>query len=721
MNEKEQNPGMQVLTGQHWGQYRILGPVGQGRYSTAYIGTHTQHPSKQLVVETFPLTLTVDKGMVFLQSGHALMRLVHPSILRLFDVGLQNATPFIVLDYIPHTPLRRLYLRGQGQPLEKLLPYLHQIASALQYAHANGRVHKHLRPDNVLLGLGTSYTVFLCDFAIDGIDKNEQFQNYQRRMLPIEPLTYMAPEQIQLQAMNASDQYALGTMIYEWLCGTPPFLGNPTEIAQQQLHSAPPSLRQRVPSISPNIEEIVMMALNKEPGRRFADVSAFVNALERAHKPVKQGEAYGPAFAAGGHAKPLSVTPFPETLLPITPPSQPAIVGPISVEVSPNPSNVRQLTAPNSVGSAVPNMPPATSRQQKQSNATRRAFLVSVAVVAAVGGGGTWLLWKRLRPTLQASPPNNGTTTPPALAPDQPVVYRMHTARVNAVTWSPDGQKIASAGDDKLVLICDLAGKTLLTYAGHQDQVNAVAWSPDGQHIASGSADKTVQIWDATNGTLVFTYTGHTAAINAVSWSLDNRLVASGSDDTTVQAWFATTGEVFLTYSGHTSPVTSVAWSPLGTKIASGSWDNTLQVCSAVQNEAFAVGEQVFSAKIHGEHVVYAVAWSPDGTLIASGGGDNLMQICDGITGSTDEVGYKSPAVPRHSKPVRSVAWSPDGKLIVSGGDDKVARIWDAATGKPRASFAKHTDSVLAVDWSPDSKLISSGSADTTMQIWKSA
>jgi eukaryotic-like serine/threonine-protein kinase len=718
--DDQKNPIMPVLTGQHWGQYHITGSVEQGRFSRAYLGVHIQHPSKQLVVEIFPMTLTADDGTTFLQSGHSLMQLVHPSILRLFDVGIENATPFIVLDSIQHIPLRQLYLRGQGQPLEKLLPYLRQIASALQYTHAQGRVHKHLRPDSVLLSNKAGQLapnspptdVFLCDFAIDGIDKNELFQSYQRRILPIEPLAYMAPEQMQQQPVNASDQYALGTMIYEWLCGTPPFLGNPSEIAHQQLYSAPSGLRQKEPRISPDVEEVVMMTLVKDPSKRFTNVPAFVNALEHAYSPMKPGD-------QGRSSRSASV--------PITPPPQPIIAGPIPIEVMGNPSNAKPSLTPNALPSSVSIASPLAKRQQKSGNDTRRAFLISAASIAVVGGVGSWLLWNRLHPS-SPPPPPPPTGTPAPIQSGQPVVYREHTARVNAVTWSPDGQKIASASDDKLVLICDRAGKTLLTYSGHKNQVNAVAWSPNGLFIASGGADQTVQIWDATSGKLAFTYTGHAGAVNAIAWSTDNRFVASGSDDKTVQAWFATpnkatTGNVFLTYgppTGHKAAVTSVAWSPDGTKIASGSWDNTLQVCSAIQNEAFAVGDQIFSAKIHGENVVYAVAWSPDGTLIASGGGDNLVQICDGITGNTDEVGYKSPNVPRHHNPVRSVAWSPDGKLIVSGGDDKIARVWDATTGKPTLTYSKHSNAVLAVAWSPDSAFVSSGSADTSVQLWKS-
>jgi eukaryotic-like serine/threonine-protein kinase len=710
MNEK-QNPNMQVLTGQ-LGQYRIVGPIEQGRFSKAYLGEHVQHPSKPLVIELFPIRLTPDESMRFRQSGNALMQLVHPSILRLIDIGMENMRPFIVLDSVPHTPLRQLYLRGQGQPLEKLLPYLRQVAIALEFAHTHGRIHKHLRPDNVLLGLGSNYTIYLCDFAIDGIDKNEHFQNYQRSMLPLEPLTYMAPEQIRQQPVNASDQYALGTMVYEWLCGTPPFVGNPSDIAQQQLYSTPPSVRQKAPGISPDVEQMVMMALAKEPGKRFANVPEFVKALEHASELRKPRDQRGPSIPVSGH-------PIPPPVVPITPAPQKVSVSPIEVL---NPSEAQPLLAPNSLSSTVPSTPPLAKRQGTPSNPKRRAFLVSAAGVAVVGGVGAWLFYNKTHPATTTPPANqtNGTT-PAIVSSGQPLVYNAHTARVNAVAWSPDGKSVASASDDKLVLICDSNGKTLLTYSGHQGRVNAVAWSPDSTMIASASADKTVQVWEAATGNRIFAYTGHTDAVNAVSWypdPNDDRLfIASGGDDRTVQAWFASTGSHFLTYAKHQAPVSGVAWSPDKKKIASSSWDNTVHVISTIPTEAFAIGGTIILSNVHGSKAVYTVAWSPDGESIVSAGNDNLVLVINSTNGKPVS-GY---AKMKHEKAIRTVAWSPDGQFIASGGDDNMAYVWDATNGSPRVTFAKHTNSVLALDWSPDSTMIASASADNTVQMWKSS
>jgi serine/threonine protein kinase len=93
---------------------------------------------------------------------------------------------------------------------------------------------------------------------------------------------YMAPEQLLDQAQEASDQYALGAMVYEWLCGTPPFTGSAGEVARQQIETPPASLARKNPQLSPLVEEVVMIALAKDPGKRFASITSFATAFEQA-------------------------------------------------------------------------------------------------------------------------------------------------------------------------------------------------------------------------------------------------------------------------------------------------------------------------------------------------------------------------------------------------------------------------------------------------------
>ncbi len=173
--------------------------------------------------------------------------------------------------------------------------------------------------------------------------------------------------------------------------------------------------------------------------------------------------------------------------------------------------------------------------------------------------------------------------------------YRGHTDGVQAVVWSPDGKRIASASLDKTVQVWDAVGGDsvaadgghVFTYRGHYDVVKTVAWSPDGRRIASGSGDKTVQVWDAVGGDSVaadgghvFTYTGHIDWVNAVAWSPDGKRIASGSSDWTAQVWDVANGGHVFVYNGHPASVYTVVWSPDGTRIASSSFDKTVQIWS---------------------------------------------------------------------------------------------------------------------------------------------
>ena len=737
-------------TGQQWGQYRIISSLEQGRFSKAYLGEHISDRSKQFVIDILPMPLTKENVDIFLQQGRRLTQLIHPHILRLVDVGVENFVPFLIMEYVSHIPLRQLY-KSEGQPLDKLLPHLRQIVTALQFAHDRDILHKGIRPDNVLLG--SSNGILLCDFTIDVVSQDERYQNYLRSKNTVDVMAYVAPEQIQHHTNKASDQYSLAVMIYEWLCGVPPFQGKYFEMANHHLHTPPLPLKQRVPTVSSAVEEVVLTALAKDPSRRFASVSAFLNALTQAHNPkpavppsprpvvpsspvpttppVRDNVAVAsspvPPLGPPMPEQPPVVPPGPNILPP--PPVTP--VPPVMLIPNPGPPLAAGAFESSQRVAPPPDNSPLQRRQQKRGLSTRRAFVIAVAGLATLGGVGGWLTWRRLYPLPPPPPP------PPSPSPlgtpsvQQPIlIYRGHEARVNAVAWSPNGKLIASAGEDKLVLICDSTnGNTLFTYKGHSDAVRGIAWSPDSQHIASASADQTVQVWEALTGKLVHTYTGHSAAVNSVSWSSNGRLIASGSDDTTLQAWFAKDGAVFLNYQEHTNAVISVVWSPDDRRIASGSWDGTVQVCSTVRTPAFAVGDKVFSynghrgdkdaqGKFHPAEV-YAIAWSPDSSRLASAGADGLVQVCNGINGSAVKTSSGINYPPRRQDgPIRSVTWLPDGRSIISASDDKTVRVWDGATGDNTATFRQSTGTVFAVDCSPDSKFIVLGGSDKTVQVF---
>ena len=149
-----------------------------------------------------------------------------------------------------------------------------------------------------------------------------------------------------------------------------------------------------------------------------------------------------------------------------------------------------------------------------------------------------------------------------------------HTDWVRSVSFSPDGQTLASGSVDDTIRLWDVGtGRVIRTLTGHTSWVRSVSFSPDGQTLASGSSDDTIRLWDVGTGRVIRTLTGHTSWVRSVSFSPDGQTLASGSLDGTIRLWDVGTGRVIRTLTGHTDWVLSVSFSPDGQTLASGSWD----------------------------------------------------------------------------------------------------------------------------------------------------
>jgi WD40 repeat protein/DNA-binding SARP family transcriptional activator len=154
-----------------------------------------------------------------------------------------------------------------------------------------------------------------------------------------------------------------------------------------------------------------------------------------------------------------------------------------------------------------------------------------------------------------------------------------HTGWVRSITFSPDGQSLASCSTDQMVRLWDVqTGQSLKTLSGHASDVRSVTFSSDGQTLASGSDDRTVRLWDIQTGQSLKTLSGHTSLVQSVVFSPDGQTLASGSDDRTVRLWDIQTGQSLKTLSGHTNRILSVAFSPSGHILASSSADETIKL-----------------------------------------------------------------------------------------------------------------------------------------------
>jgi ABC-type transport system substrate-binding protein/serine/threonine protein kinase len=264
--------------GQQFGNYRLVSLLGQGGYAEVYLGQHVRF-NQQAAIKVLHAHLSGVEAEHFQQEAETIATLAHPSIVRVLDFDVQEGVPFLVIDYAPNGTLRRRYPKGSLVPLPVIVSAVKQVADALQYAHEQKFIHRDVKPENMLLG--RRQEVLLSDFGIATIAHSTSSLNVSAEGTS-GTLAYMAPEQIEGHPRPASDQYALGVVVYEWLCGERPFEGSVSEVMAQHLSMPPPSLRERMPATPSEVEQVVLRALAKDPKARFASVAEFATALEQA-------------------------------------------------------------------------------------------------------------------------------------------------------------------------------------------------------------------------------------------------------------------------------------------------------------------------------------------------------------------------------------------------------------------------------------------------------
>lgn len=289
-----------------------------------------------------------------------------------------------------------------------------------------------------------------------------------------------------------------------------------------------------------------------------------------------------------------------------------------------------------------------------------------------------------------------------------------HRASVWSITFSPNGQFIASGSWDKTIKLWQLVtnqngeikSSLLNTLNGHSDWVRSVAISPNSQILVSGSEDKTIKLWQISNGELLQNIQGHSDYIRCVAFSPDGTTITSGSDDKTVKIWDVNSGQCIGNLRGHSNAVTCLIFSFDGNILASGSWDNTIKLWHLGN------GNLINTIKGH-SNAVSSIAFSRDSNILVSGSWDCTIKIWQLNNQELINTLFG------HSAYVSSVAISPDGQTIASGSIDNTIKLWNFSNGELICTLKGHLAAVNSVAFSPDGKIICSGSEDTTIKIWQ--
>ena len=367
--------------GQQLGNYQLIRLLGEGGFAEVYLGEHLYLKS-YAAVKVLHASLSEKQREDFLTEAQRLMSLRHPHIVRILDFAVEGDVPFFVMEYAPHGTLRTLHPKGSRLQLETVIPYVKQVADALQYIHEQKLVHRDVKPENMLLA--ANQDILLSDLGIAALA-------YTTGSIIAQGLAgtipYMAPEQIMELPRPASDQYSLGVVVYEWLCGTRPFQGTELRIAYQHLSTPPPALREHIPTIASAVEQVVLKALAKEPQQRFAHVAAFASALEQAWQAAKRDALSPPTVTAPLNMNASATQLFdstymasqpnvaPQSWAPNVPPSQ--SLSPerrkLSSSQSSRPATVPPASYPPRETRRTPLSPPRRSR-----SARRRDIIVAI-------------------------------------------------------------------------------------------------------------------------------------------------------------------------------------------------------------------------------------------------------------------------------------------------------------------------------------------------------
>src|SRR6266446_4854553 len=149
--------------GQQLGNYRLSRLIGQGGFAEIYLGEHI-HLNTQAAIKILQVRLTGSSLEQFRNEARTIASLVHPNIVRVLDFGVEEGIPFLVMDYAPNGTLRQRHPKGSRLAPATIVPYVKQVAAALQYAHDQKLIHRDVKPENMLLGYRD--TVLLSDFGL---------------------------------------------------------------------------------------------------------------------------------------------------------------------------------------------------------------------------------------------------------------------------------------------------------------------------------------------------------------------------------------------------------------------------------------------------------------------------------------------------------------------------------------------------------------------------
>jgi WD40 repeat protein/serine/threonine protein kinase len=694
------------------GPYKLIEQIGEGGMGAVWMAQQTQPVKRVVAIKLIRAGMDTAQLIArFEAERQALALMDHANIARVLDAGTTDADrPYFVMDLVKGVPITKYCDEHHLTPRQRLELFL-PVCQAVQHAHQKGIIHRDLKPSNVLVALYDGKPVpKVIDF---GVAKAAGQSLTEQTLVTgfgaiVGTLEYMSPEQAEINQLDIdtrSDIYSLGVLLYELLTGTTPLqrkqakekgLLESLRIIREEETPCPSarlSTVEELLSISARrqtepkkltklmrgeLDWIVMKALEKDRNRRYETTNAFAADVQRylADEPV---QACPPStwYRFGKFARR----------------NRAALAAAAIV--------VLVVTAAVGVSAAL--------IWQANRDLQREAYFQRITVAhRELSMGNPAAALQALREC-----PENLREWEwhylMRLLMVEPLVLRDST-EVYAVAFSPNDERIASAGKDGKVKIWNSrTARVVKKFQAHDGAACSVAFHPEGRFLATAGADRQAKVWDLETGQQVFqgpcdAIRKFGAACTVAFRPPDGRRLAAGCDEE-VRVWDWKTGEHCYAVPGPQYDSIPVAFSPDGRRLATaGDWQQGLILRNADSG-------RLLGTLPEPPHPVTALAFSADGGRLASASLGRFVSLWSTTTSK------RLQSLP-HSGNVLTVAFSLDGRRLVSAGEDKLVHVWDVTTGREVLGLHGHTDMCGCVAFSPDGWRLASASHDGNIIVW---
>jgi WD40 repeat protein/tRNA A-37 threonylcarbamoyl transferase component Bud32 len=719
------------------GRYKIVKHLGGGGFGQTYFAEDLQLPGNPLCVikqlkpkTTDPLALQIARRL-FDREAQVLYTLGnHNQIPQLLAHFEEEQEFYLAQECIEGNDLKEELPFGQLWSETQVITLLQDILKILEFVHQQNVIHRDIKPAN-LIRRKQDGKIVLIDFgAVKQVSaQTTSPEGHTTLTVAIGSPGYMPNEQLGGKPQFCSDIYAVGMLGIQALTGFGPnqLPEDPktSEILWRDKLPTSPNLRlpprstgngntagegnrtEQTP-VTPELADILDKMVRYDYRQRYQTATEALEALQQLTNPnpssamnpdyqvsLTSSDSKGKADSTVAWPPPPQASPssLDSTLEPTLP----------SVELTQAPASGQQTASDSSANPSEPQVGLQTLAPDVSTSRNKSTQLMSIGAGIATALALTVGLYYFHASSLSK------TESQWAQKISLSSTLTGDSTYVNPVAMTPNGQTLATGGDDGTIRLWDVrTGKLRSTLKGHSSGVYAVAISQDGQILASGSADETIKIWNLETGQQLRTLSKDSKGIRSLAINPDNQTLVSGDATGMIEIWNLGTGERLNFFSGHTILVTSLAISPDGKTLVSSSTDKTIKLWELKS------GALIHTLTDDKSRPILAVAINPKGETFVSSGVDGAIRLWDLRTGKliqTLSAGLGA---------IYSLAYRRNGQTLVSGGGGGTIRLWDLQTGKPLRTLSGHSDDVNSLTISADGETLVSSSQDKTIRIWRS-